>query len=139
MRWVAISGSWRYDFPGPRRDVAREVGRIFKSRQGLVAGGAFGVDYFAVQSLLKLDKKANNLTIILPTDLSIYVKHYEKRAKEGVITSNQAKNLAKQLKFVQKANKNAIIEGPPNLIVNEEAYYKRNKAIVDHCNELAAF
>ncbi|MGH7202881.1 MAG: hypothetical protein ACREHC_00370 [Candidatus Levyibacteriota bacterium] len=47
MKWVGISGSWRITNKPVETDVRKAVGTILASNNGIVTGGALGVDYFA--------------------------------------------------------------------------------------------
>lgn len=93
MKWYGISGNWRYDLPEVKKDVEYEVSEIIKQGDGVVTGGALGVDYFATEVMLKLDPKLTKLKIFLPTPLKIYLNHYQRQANKGVITTQQAKML----------------------------------------------
>ncbi len=125
--------------PDLRRDVEREVKNIVRNGHGIVTGGALGVDYLATQMLLKVDKTARNLMIVLPTDLITYIRHYRHRASEGVITDKQAGLLAGQLRLCKKVRNNSVIEGPKSLTIDQKAYFDRNRVVVGLCDELIAF
>ncbi len=79
------------------------------------------------------------LKIYLPTGLEVYLKHYSKRAKEGVITKKQAENLKNQLKLVKSHNKTAILDNKHKLLVDKGTYYEPNYQIAEDSDELIAF
>ncbi len=85
MKWIAISGSWRKTNKKVEKDVRRTVGKIIKNGDGIISGGALGVDYFTLDEAMKLNPNSKNIKIILPARLNIFTKHFFKRAKEGVI------------------------------------------------------
>jgi len=93
MKWIAISGSWRKTNEQVESDVRKVVREIITSGNGIVSGGALGVDYIAIDEALILNPSATQIRIYLPTTLQIYSAHYRKRAEEGVITSTQAEML----------------------------------------------
>ena len=53
MRWIAISGSWRTVNEEVKKDVESAVRTIIKNGDGIVTGGALGVDYVATQLIWK--------------------------------------------------------------------------------------
>lgn len=139
MKWIAITGSWRHSSPTLPKDLAKIVGQIIKNGQGLVTGGALGVDWLATELFLAKSKELNKLKIYLPTDVNTYLKHYRTRAREGVITKDQADKLIKQIKAIKKLNPKSIIEGPASIAINEASYYARNERVVAAADKLIAF
>jgi predicted AlkP superfamily phosphohydrolase/phosphomutase len=139
MKWVAISGSWRATTKKTERDVRDNVRKIIASGNSIVSGGALNVDYFATDEALKLDPTCKRIKIFLPATLTRYARHYRKRAREGVITKQQAEELITQLTKIKKTNPRALIENKKNTIIDTEAYYERNSAEIDAADELIAF
>lgn len=139
MKWIGVSGSWRHVTQKLKRDVKREVSQVLARGDGIVTGGALGVDYLATEVVINIDPSLSHLKILLPTDLTGYLIHYNNRAREGVITASQAKKLAQQLTFVQKTRPGALIEGKQGKLVNKATYYARNRRIAAMSEELLAF
>lgn len=52
MKWYAISGTWKITTPQVQEDVERVVREIISKGDGIVTGGALGVDYVATQIVL---------------------------------------------------------------------------------------
>ena len=136
--WIAISGSWRIINEEVKRDVEVAVRKVIKNGDGLVTGGALGVDFIATQMMLK-EGDITKLKIFLPIKLDKFCQHFRNRAKEGVITEAQAEMLIKQLLVVKKLNPKAINDDTPYEQANEESYYARNYSIISSCDELYAF
>lgn len=137
MQKVAISGSWKIATPQVERDVRRTVSRALDQGDGIVTGGALGVDSVATDEVLQRERfEPQQLTVILPTPLPIYSAHYRKRAQEGVITSSQAETLIHQLEEVQQ--RGTLVELPQEE-VNKDTYYARNTAVLEAADRLAAF
>ncbi|MFA5076789.1 MAG: hypothetical protein WC480_05275, partial [Patescibacteria group bacterium] len=126
MKYIAISGGWRQTTPEIENLVRRAVRDIFSRADGLICGGALGVDYLALDEALKQNPAADRIKIFLPTSLEIFASHYRQRAKEGVVTSKQAEDLIKQLTGLKNINPNALVEDKGNLVVDKKAYYSRN-------------
>lgn len=139
MKWVAISGSWRNCTTDVAHDVRADVATIMQRGDGIVSGGALGVDYCATEEAMKHDRECKRIRIYLPTTLERYLAHYQKRSEEGVISSEQAQILEKQLTLLKKRNPAAIIEHPKNSAPTKETYYERNTAIILASDELLAY
>jgi DNA helicase HerA-like ATPase len=139
FKWIAIAGSWRNSAGKVEKKVREKVKQIVQRGDGIISGGALGVDFFALDEALKYDQKAEKIKIFLPTSLKIYKKHFFKRAKEGVITKDQAEELIEKLEFLKKINPKALDEDEDEKIVSKGTYFKRNQKIVDHADRLIAF
>ncbi len=138
MKWIGISGS-RMTNEQVERDVRREVSEVLERGDGIVAGGAMGVDYFSTDEVLKHGLGAERLKICLPVTLDLYSKHYRKRASEGVVTSDEAETLIKQLEEVRDSGSACLIENTVNQEVNATTYFERNGKVVELSDELLAF
>lgn len=134
MKWIAIAGGWRKTNSQVKEDVIKVVREIISRGDGIVSGGAQGVDYIATDEALK--SEIGNLKIIIPSTLDIYEKHYLKRAEEGVLSNERAKNLIIQLKEVKK--RNCLQEGK-DVIIDDSAYFRRINKIIQNADELIAF
>lgn len=139
MRWVGIAGSWRETGPQVERDVRQEVEKIIKRGDGVITGGALNVDAFALHEAMKHDKTGMHIKVVLPAALNVYARHYRKRAREGVITSEQAEGLVDLLSRLKKLNPEALVENMANTEVNHETYFERITQIVNRSDELVAF
>jgi hypothetical protein len=139
MKWIAIAGSWRQGAPHLEEDVRATVQDIFRAGNGIVTGGALGVDSIATDEYLRCDPSAARLKIFLPTTLEKYAAHYRKRAHEGVITLAQADGLIGQLEKIRAAQPASILENPVVTDIDKTAYFNRITEIVDVANELIAF
>lgn len=142
MKWIAISGSWRKTNAQVETDVRNAVKEIVNRGDGIVTGGAPGVDYFATDEVMKYDSSLEKIRIYLPTSLEFYIRHNRLRVEEGLVAEDMAESLVQQLKFVHDSNAKAIIEGkdiPGNKHVETRQYYERDGLIVDSADELVAF
>jgi uncharacterized phage-like protein YoqJ len=136
VTWVGVSGSWRYTLPELREAVHQEVAAALAAGKSIVTGGALGIDYWATEVALSIDPA--RLKVILPTSLVTYAAHYWQRATEGVISTQQAKDLIRQLEAVAQAG--GLVEHPERpQVVNVTTYYLRNQDVVDAADELLAF
>lgn len=139
MKWTGISGTWQLTSKQVEEDVRREVKKILEEGNGIVTGGALGVDSFAMEEVIQNGMQKERVKVCLPVTFDIYKTHYRKRADEGVITHEQAEKLIQTLETIQNANKEAITEDLHFTVCDKESYYARNRAIVDLSDELFAF
>jgi hypothetical protein len=142
MKWVAISGGWRHTNQQVEKDVRRAVTEIMHRGDGIVTGGAPGVDYFAVDEALRLDTGAVRIKVILPTSLKFYLNHTLLRIKEGLVAKEIGEPVVQQLNNLNKINPTAITEGkdiPGKIHVEKLQYFERNNLIVAAADELVAF
>lgn len=115
-----------------RADVRQALAR----GDGIVSGGALGVDFIATDEALKAPNPA--LRIILPTSLSVYRAHFMQRASEGVITEDAASGLIAQLDSVAALGNGSLIE-MAGTACTEETYYARNDAVIAASDRLLAY
>lgn len=133
MKWIAIAGGWRKTNSQIEEDIKKIVREIISQGNGIVSGGALGVDFIATNEALSMDGK---LKIIIPSILEIYRSHYLKQAEERVITKEQAEMLIFQLEEVKK--RGYLIEGT-DTVLNKETYFNRITKIIENADELIAF
>jgi len=136
MKQIAIAGGWRKTDSQVENDVRKIVREIISGGDGIISGGALGVDYIATDEALRTGCNKNQLKIFIPSTLEIFHDHYFKKANEGVITQEQARVLILQLKEVKK--KGCLVEGK-DTILNKETYFKRITKIIENADELIAF
>ena len=139
MKWVAISGSWRKFNEQVERDVRETVREIIARGDGIVSGGALGVDYFATDEAMKNNPLADRLRVFLPATLEIYEKHCEERVARGEFTKEKADELIAQLSRLKRINPKALIEEGSVSMINGDAYRKRNRALIEAAETLEAF
>ncbi|HRH24989.1 MAG TPA: hypothetical protein PLQ20_01465 [Candidatus Paceibacterota bacterium] len=138
MKWIAIAGGWRKTNDQVDREVRSEIKKIFSDGNGIISGGALGVDYIALDEALKNDQEALRIKIFIPSTFEIYKNHFLSRASEGVITIKQASDLIEQIAKLKSINPGALIEGPDK-ILNQESYFRRITEIIKNSDELIAF
>lgn len=138
MKWIAISGSWRRSNPEIEEDVRESIADVMQRGDGIVTGGALGVDFVATEEALKHNPEADRIKIIIPTPLEVYAEHYRKRANEGVISFEQAEALIDLLSSVKERRKESLVE-MNHSVLSEETYYDRNTKVLEDADELLAF
>lgn len=136
MKWVGITGSWRATSEEVESDVRHAVRTIIERGDGIVTGGALNVDWFATDEALEAGSDGSQLLIIIPSSLELYKEHYRNRAREGVITSEQAESLIEQLEAVKQ---HGALREMTHTEMNQETYYDRNTAVVESADEVLGF
>jgi predicted Rossmann fold nucleotide-binding protein DprA/Smf involved in DNA uptake len=137
MKWIGITGTWGQSCPELEKDLDREVNKLLREGNGIVSGGALGVDYRATELALAHAPDGSRVKIFLPTPLSVYAAHYRKRAEEKVITHVQAETLIRQLETAEKLG--SLIADTTHTEVTKETYYLRNTAVMSASDEVLAF
>lgn len=136
MKWIGITGSWRASSEELRDDVRSAVAEVMRRGDGIVAGGALGVDQVATEEALTHDPEAARIKVIIPSSLQVFERHYRRRAEEGVITPEQAEGLLRLLAVLK--DKGALIE-MDHIELNVESYYARNTEVLKASDEVLAF
>jgi hypothetical protein len=136
VRHVGISGSWQKGNSQVENDVRKTVRELAQHGEGIVTGGALGVDSIATDEMLRSNIQPDQLVVVLPTTLATYAAHYRKKAGEGVISSEQAETLVHQLEEVKQRG---TLKELGFDSVNKDSYYARNTAVLDNSDALAAF
>ncbi len=138
MQWVLIAGTWKTSDEAVFADVREAVRDIIEKGDGIITGGALGVDLVAAQEALRIDPSGKHLRFILPTPLAVYKAHYARRCDEGVISREQAKELfavIDSLAAVRPEHLATLTEE----IVDMKSYYLRSSAAVALADRLIAF
>ncbi|TAL27843.1 MAG: hypothetical protein EPN97_16155 [Alphaproteobacteria bacterium] len=146
MRWIGISGTWRTTNGDVERDVRASVRAILAEGNGIIAGGATGVDYFATDEALKLASDGTRIQVVLPSTMENYIAHLQAWA-DGYDTGDPSvqrgaiDRLVDQLNGLRKINPASVIEGPavPALDICQKDYDARNTVVAAMSDEIVAF
>lgn len=138
VKWIGVSGGWAKTNGEIEELVRKTVREVILAGQGIVSGGALGVDFIALDEALKQNPGADRIRIYIPTPLHNYTAHYRRRAEEGAITAAQAESLIRQLSSLKDINRLSLIE-LEKTIVNQGTYFERDSAVVKAADELVAF
>jgi hypothetical protein len=105
MKWILFTGTWRLTNSEVERDVREAARNVLLQGDGIVTGGAAGVDYFAMDEAFKLSPDASLLKVVIPTNLSNYIHDYRTNWCQMPVTSESISALelllTKLKKFVQ--------------------------------------
>jgi hypothetical protein len=138
MKWILFTGTWRLTNKEVENDVRQAVRDVLARGDGVLTGGATGVDYFAMDEALKISPDAKNLMVIIPARLESYIHDYYTNWCQEPITKNDIEKLAEILKKIKNTNPANLIEMPYD-IITQEHYNLRHNEEVKLSNEVYAF
>ena len=138
MKWILFTGTWKLTNKQVEDDVRSAVHDVISRGDGIVTGGATGVDYFAMDEAIKLDPTISHLKVIIPAILKSYIYDYYTNWLHEPITKNDIDNLDKILHKIKEVNRNALIE-MSNDIITQEHYNLRHDEEVKISDEVYAF
>jgi len=138
MKWVAVSGSWKYNFSLLRKDIEREIAGLLDRGCLIVSGGAPGVDYWATEVALKMYPDGSRIRVYIPTSLDIYIENVRSvEPDDPRISSDTFLRLIEQLLRLKALG--ALTENDKEKKVDTESYHKRNLMVVKNSDSLIAF
>lgn len=138
MKWIGIAGARSIIHDQVEPDIRQNVTSIFQKGNGVISGGAWGVDYIATDEALKHDPTGQRIKVIIPSDLKTYLSYFNKRASGNYITDEEVKKLFNQLDEVKRRNPESLIE-LTNEKVCRKTFHSRNRAVVRESDELHAY
>lgn len=138
MKWILFTGTWRLTNKQVEEDVRQAVREVLARGDGVLTGGATGVDYFAMDEALKIQPDAKNLMVIIPAQLESYIHDYNTNWCQEPITKKDIENLAEVLHKIKKADPAHLIEMPYN-VITQEHYNLRHDEEVKLSHEVYAF
>jgi len=140
MKWIIITGTWRLTDKEVENDVRKAARKIFEGGNGLVSGGATGVDYFAMDEFVKLNPDCTRIRIFIPARLRHYIADYRKNWKHAPIKDVDIDNLAYLLNLIKTRNPSAVFEVRKNSgNILQHDYNLRHDEEVTFSDELYAF
>ncbi len=138
MKWILFTGTWRLDDKNVEGDVRSSVREVLVRGDGIVTGGATGVDYFVMDETMKTDPKASRLRVFIPARLESYIRdYYTNWCKEPVIRES-IDSLAALLRKIKTVNPEALVEMPYD-IITQEHYTMRHSDEIAYADAVRAF
>ena len=140
MKWVIFTGTWRLTNKEVENDVRLAARRVFENGDGLVTGGATGVDYFAMDEFIKLNPDCTRIRIFIPARLHHFIADYRKNWKHAPVSDVDIDNLEHILKLIKQRNPSAIFEVRKDTgDILQEEYDVRHNEEVAFSDEVYAF
>ncbi len=138
MKWILFTGTWRLTNTNVEDDVHTAVQEVISRGDGIVTGGATGVDYFAMDEALKICPNISQLKVIIPATLDSYIYDYHTNWCHDPITKETIDDLEKILKKIKEINPKHLIEMPYDTITQDH-YDMRHDEEVKISDEVYAF
>lgn len=140
MKWIIFTGTWRLTDKSVENDVRKAARDVFERGDGLVTGGATGVDYFAMDEFLKLNPECTRVRIFIPARLSHFIADYRKNWQHKPITSSDIDNIEHVLTLIKRRNPSAILEVRKDEgDITQDDYDLRHNEEVTFSDEVYAF
>ncbi len=140
MKWVIFTGTWRLTNKEVEEDVRHAVREVLSRGDGIVTGGATGVDFFCMDEVLKLNPECTKLRIFIPAPLDLFIKDYRKNWCTSPITEKDIDNIEKVLVHIKATNPAIILEAQHNDDdITQDDYDLCHIREVDFSDEVYAF
>lgn len=140
MKWIIFTGTWRLVNKEIENDVRQAVRRVFERGDGIVTGGATGVDYFAMDEFVKLNPECTRIRLFIPARLEHFIADYRKNWKHSPIEDADIDNLEYLLKLIKGRNPSAVFEVRKNSgDITQAEYDLRHDEEVTFSDEVCAF
>jgi hypothetical protein len=138
MKWILCTGTWRLTSREVENDVRAAVREVLSRGDGIVTGGATGVDYFAMHEAMKLYPDGSRLKVVIPAFLESYIKDYYANWCMEPVTKEKINDLEEVLRRIKAADPCALIEMPYDMITQYH-YDLHNDEEVKISDEVYAF
>lgn len=102
MKWILFTGTWRLVDEQVEKDVREYAQEVLARGDGIVTGGATGVDYFAMDEAMKTFPDASRLRVIIPAYLKDYVYDYHTNWCQTPVTTEAINSLGNILISIKK-------------------------------------
>jgi CO dehydrogenase/acetyl-CoA synthase beta subunit len=140
MHWVIFTGTWRLTNTEVEQDVRAAAREVFSRGDGLVTGGATGVDYYAMDEWIKHDSSCSRIRIFIPAKLDHFISDYRKNWKRSPVTDEAINEVERVLRYIQEHNSAAILEvRKTEGDITQEEYDVRHNEEVTFSDEVYAF
>lgn len=140
MKWIIFTGTWRLTNKEIEKDVREAARKAFENGDGLVTGGATGVDYFAMDEFLKLNPDCTRIRIFIPARLKHFIADYRKNWKHAPIDDTDIDNLEQVLFLIKERNPSAVFEvRKESGDITQAEYDLRHNEEVTFSDEVYAF
>jgi hypothetical protein len=140
MKWVIFTGTWRLTNEEVEQDVRAATREVISRGDGIVTGGATGVDYFCMDELLKLNPSCTRIRIFIPSKLDHFISDYRKNWCHDPVTQKDIDNIESVLNQIKDANPACIFEVARNEgDITQADYDQRHNEEVVFSDEVYAF
>lgn len=138
MKWILFTCTWKLTNAEVEKDVREAARNVLSRGDGIVTGGATGVDYFAMDEAMKMFPDASRLKVVIPAVFKSYIYDYHTNWLMDPVTTEHINDLEKLLQKIKDANSESLIE-MPNDIITQDHYNDRHDVEVELSDEVYAF
>lgn len=138
MKWIIFTGTWRLTNKRIESDVREAVREVLERGDGVLTGGATGVDYFAMDEAMRIAPACTHLRIIIPAQLESYIDDYHAHWCQAPVSRDDIDKLAKLLRKVRDINPASLLEMDHH-VITQEHYDLRHAQEVLYGHEVYAF
>jgi hypothetical protein len=139
MKWILFTGTWRLTDAEVEHDVRASAHEVIERGDGIVTGGATGVDYFAMDEAIKCDPECRSLRVIIPTSFENYMIDYRTNWCQAPVTMETITELEKVLTHIKETNPASLIEMKHGPEITQDHYNLRHDEEVAISDEVYAF
>ncbi len=139
MKWILFTGTWRLTDARVEHDVRAMAKEVIQRGDGIITGGATGVDYFAMTEALAHDSSGKSLKVFLPTNLENYIHDYRTNWCKPPVTTQSIDALDVCLRKLQAARPEHLFALPYDGDITQQHYNLRHNDEVAHSDEVYAF
>ncbi len=112
----------------------------FENGDGLLTGGATGVDYFAMDEFVKHNPDCTRIRVFIPARLDHFIADYRKNWKHSPVDDLAIDNLEKVLRLIKERNPSAMFEVKKSEgDITQDLYDIRHDEEVTFSDEVYAF
>jgi len=138
MKWILFTGTWRLTDEEVERDVRAAAREVIVRGDGIITGGATGVDYFAMDEGLKAARNPRHVRAVIPAYLESYLKDYYDNWCQAPVTRADIDALGSLLRKMKAIDPINLIEMPYTTITQEH-YNRRHDEEIKYASEVHAF
>ncbi len=138
MKWALFTGTWRLTNKEVEDDVRQATREVLSRGDGIVTGGATGVDYFAMDEAMSLFPDASRLKVIIPANFKSYIYDYHTNWCQEPVTTETIDILEKLLHKIKDVSPDSLIE-MDNDIITQKDYDDRHDEEVKISDEVYGF
>lgn len=109
MKWIVFTGTWQVTNKEVEDDVRDATRNVINSGNGIITGGATGVDFFCMDEVYKLNK-LELLRVILPVKMDYYIEHYHEAYEKCRIDLKACNDLCDLLQNIKKQSPVSVLE-----------------------------
>ena len=140
MKWILFTGTWRLTNEEVEKDVREYTRKVINEGNGIITGGATGVDYFCIDEYLKIDPECSRIRVFIPEKLNHFINDYKKNWCQDPISIEDIEKLSESLNRIKAVSPASLLELNNNEgDITQDIYNMRNDEEITYSDEVYAF